>query len=141
MTNIVTGDLVAWTEAVFHGESFSRWGNRPGTYHGDRRVEGVVVSSRYGERTTAHWLTVLVTASSGVEPIAPGTKVRRKASTVYCGLTYHATGPDHARQEAVKRKQKMRAAERTSDPTRATILREQAGCPNEGTGSVWRMQQ
>jgi hypothetical protein len=127
MTSIVTGDQVAWTEAVFHGGSFSRWGNRPGTYDGDRRVEGVVVSSRYGERTTAHWLTVLVTGSSGVEPIPAGTKVRRKAATIYGGLTDHAESPDHAREETVKRTQKMRAAERTSDPTRAAILREQAG--------------
>jgi hypothetical protein len=141
MTSIVTGDQVAWTEAVFHGGSFSRWGNRPGTYDGDRRVEGVVVSSGYGQRTTAHWLTVLVTASSGVEPILPGTRVRRKAATVYGGLTYHEEGPDHALQEAVKREQKRRAAERTSDPTRVAILREQAGCSNEGTGSDWRMQQ
>jgi hypothetical protein len=126
MANIVAGDKVAWTEAVFHGGSFSPWGNRPGTYDGDRGVEGVVVSSSYGQRTTAHWLTVLVTASSGVEPVPSGTKVRRKAATVYGGLTYHAEGPDHARQEAVKRKQKRRAAERTSDPTRASILREQA---------------
>jgi hypothetical protein len=136
MVNIVTGDKVAWTEAVFHGGSFSRWGNRPGTYYGDRRVEGVVVSSAYGRRTTAHWLTVLVTASSGVEPIPPGAKVRRKAATVYGGLTYHAEGPDHAMQEAVKREQKRRAAERTSDPTRAAILREQAGCEETGGSQV-----
>jgi len=127
MANIVNGDTVIWTEGVFHGGSFSRWGNRPGKYLGDREVEGVIVSSRYGDATTAHWLTVLVSASSGVEPIAPGTKLRRKAATVYGGLTHHEDGAEHVEQEAVKRAQKMRAAERTGNPIRASNLRDQAG--------------
>jgi hypothetical protein len=111
MANLVTTDKVTWTEGVFHGGSFSRWGNRPGKYVGDRTVTGTICRSGYGRETTSHWLTILVESSSGVEPAEVGRKLRRKAATVYGGLKHAEDGADHAGQEAVKREQKMLAAQ------------------------------
>jgi hypothetical protein len=126
MSNIVQGDTATWTEAVFHGGSFSPWANKGGRYVGQRTITGTVRRSAYGAATTAHWLTIEVTASEGTEAPAVGTVIRRKARTVYAGLCSHRDGDQHQQQADVKRAQKLTAAATTGDPIRAVILRDQA---------------
>lgn len=120
MANLVRGDLVTWTEGVFEGSFCSP------KYVGDRTVAGVIEKSCYGSETTAHWLTIRVESSEGVQPVAVGKALRRKAGTVYKGLIETMPGVDHAAGLAEKRGQKLAAAERTDDPIRREILREQA---------------
>ena len=123
--NICQGDYVEWTEPVFHGGSFSRWGRRPVKYVGDRTISGTVLKSSYGSATTCHWLTILVESAEGIEPPKIGAKIRRKAKNVYKN-GYSVDGDNHKEAAEEKRHQKLWASLNCDDPIRSQILKEQS---------------
>jgi hypothetical protein len=82
--DVVTGDQIEFTEAVFGG-SF-----RKPRYLGERIVQAEVVRDSYGAAKQQHTFTLRVLASSGVEPLTPGATTTRKGRNVYRNGTRRA---------------------------------------------------
>lgn len=75
--DVVTGDTIRFTEAVFSG-SF-----RNPKCLGERTITAKVVNDSYGEFKQQHTFTLVVIESTGVEALKEGTKTTRKGRNVY----------------------------------------------------------
>lgn len=115
--DVVVSDVIRFTEAVFGGSY------RSPRYLGDRVIEALVVRDSYGAGKQQHTFTLSVLASSGIDPIAPGTVTRRKGRNVYKNGTSRKPWIDetaraaiqaekHARGDAARAERDRRIAER-----------------------------
>lgn len=74
--SIVRGDTITYRESVWSGS----W-SRP-VHAGDRWITAEVLRESYG-RTGQHTFTLRVLNSTGVEPLSPGSIIRRKGRNLY----------------------------------------------------------
>jgi hypothetical protein len=93
--DVVAGDTIRFSEGVFGG-SFRR-----SQFLGERLVEARVIRESYGADRQQHTFTLGVLASSGVEPLAAGTTIRRKGRNVYRNGTWRQPWPDEAARRLV----------------------------------------
>lgn len=71
------GDVILFTEGVFAGSIMRpRW-------VGQRTIVATVIHDSYGVQKGQHTFTLLVIASEGFRPLAPGVRTTRKARNVY----------------------------------------------------------
>ena len=75
--DVVTGDIIQFTEGVFAG-SF----RRP-KYIGERTIKAFVLNESYGSAKGQHTFTLRVISSDGLEPVQVGSFVRRKGRNIY----------------------------------------------------------
>jgi hypothetical protein len=80
--DVVAGDVIKFTEAVFGG-SF-----RKPKYLGDRTIIAKVVKDSYGSAKQQHTFTIEVLSSSGEQPLEVGTITTRKGRNVYRNGTW-----------------------------------------------------
>jgi hypothetical protein len=92
--DVVVGDIIQFTEAVFGGSY-----RRP-AFLGDRTIEAQVIADSYGAGRQQHTFTILVVASGGTDPLAPGAKTTRKARNVYRNGTRRAAWADETARRA-----------------------------------------
>lgn len=82
--DVVAGDTIQWTEAVFDGAAVrGRFGRARARFLGERTVTADVLRDSYGADRQQHTFTLRVLACEGVQPIAPGTQTTRKGRTIY----------------------------------------------------------
>lgn len=101
--DVVVGDTIRFTEAVFDGDAFGR--ARPGKRAkpiGNRTIIAKVIADSYGESKQQHTFTldVIQCDSDGVSGAFLG-KVRRKGRNVYRNGTVRLPWPDEAKRKAV----------------------------------------
>lgn len=82
--DVVAGDIIEFTEAVFAGTF------RKPRYVGERTVQAEVLRDSYGAGKQQHTFTLKVLASAGAEPLAAGTVTTRKGRNVYRNGTRRA---------------------------------------------------
>jgi len=75
--DVVRGDVVRFTEAVFSG-SF-----RSPKYAGNRTIVAEILRESYGAGKQQHTFTFRVVESSGVQPLVAGVETRRKGRNLY----------------------------------------------------------
>lgn len=75
--DVCRGDVILFTEAVFGGS------HRRPKYLGERRIVARVIGDSYGAVRQQHTFTLEVLASEGTEPLAAGTRTRRKGRNIY----------------------------------------------------------
>jgi len=75
--DVVVGDQIEFIEGVFVGSY-----KRP-RHVGDRTIIANVVKDSYGSDRQQHTFTLVVIESSGHDPVAQGSKIRRKGRNVY----------------------------------------------------------
>ena len=75
--DVVVGDHVTYDEAVFTGSY------RKPKFAGLRSISAIVVKDSYGAGKQQHTFTLLITGSTGIDPLKVGEKVQRKARNVY----------------------------------------------------------
>ncbi len=92
--DVVTGDTIRFSEAVFGGSY------RNPVFLGERTIEAEVIRDSYGSDRQQHTFTLRVLASTGVEPIAAGTAVRRKGRNVYRSGTARISWADETARHA-----------------------------------------
>ena len=95
----VVGDRVRFDEAVFGGS------HRRPTFQGVRTIEAEIVADNYGAEKQQHTFSMVVLTCSGVSPIEPGKRIRRKGRNVYRRSTWRALWADEsAREQAAREK-------------------------------------
>ena len=92
--DVCVGDVVRFTEAVFDG-SF----RRP-RHVGDRTLTARVVSDSYGSDRQQHTFTLEVLGCEGTQPVAVGSRVRRKGRNVYRNGTWRAAWDNESERGA-----------------------------------------
>ena len=92
--DVVAGDVIEFTEAVFAG-SF-----RKPRYVGERTIQAEVLRDSYGAAKQQHTFTLKVLASAGAEPLSAGTITTRKGRNVYRNGTRRAPWPVEADRRA-----------------------------------------
>lgn len=77
--DVVTGDVIRFSEAVFGGS------HRSPKYLGDRTISARVVKDSYGADKQQHTFSLVILASEGVQgdKYPPGSKTTRKGRNVY----------------------------------------------------------
>lgn len=75
--DVVTGDTIKFTEAVFGGS------HRKPKFLGERTIEADVLRDSYGAGKQQHTFSLRVLASTGLDPLTVGSETRRKARNVY----------------------------------------------------------
>jgi hypothetical protein len=97
--DVVAGDTVRFTEAVFGGPF-----RRP-RFLGERTITALVVAETYGQDRGQHTFTLTVVAAEGTDPPAPGSTIRRKGRNLYRrGVTRAAWADEDARRVAASEK-------------------------------------
>lgn len=91
--DVCQGDIILFTEGVFGG-SF----RRP-SHLGDRRITAKVIKDSYGVDKQQHTFSLEVISSDGDDPIATGTKTRRKGRNVYRNGTMRQVWADESQRE------------------------------------------
>lgn len=92
--DIVTGDHIKFTEAVFGGSYKSP------KYSGDRTIEAIVTKDSYGQDKQQHTFTMVVVSSAGEEALKPGDTIRRKGRNVYKNGTERLLWKDETQRNA-----------------------------------------
>ena len=106
--DVVTGDTIFWTEAVFGGNY------RKPKYLGERRVIAQVVADSYGAAKQQHTFSVEVLWSDGEQPLKVGTRTRRKGRNIYREWTMRRVWDDEsARRSAADEKHRRGSVART----------------------------
>ncbi len=113
--DVVTGDTITWTEAVFGGSV------RKPRFLGERTITARVVKDSYGADKQQHTFSVEVIASVGYDALKPGTKTTRKGRNIYRNGTTRLPWPDEAARHAVANEKHARGdmARRARDERRA----------------------
>lgn len=93
--DVCVGDIIRFSEAVFAG-SF----RRP-QHVGDRVLIARVTADSYGSNKQQHTFTLEILACEGAEPIAAGTRLRRKGRNVYRNGTLRRAWDDERERAAV----------------------------------------
>ena len=75
--DIVTGDCIRWTEAVFIGSHC-----RP-KFADERTIKAEVVVDSYGAAKQQHTFSLLVVRAEGTSAPEPGSRIRRKGRNIY----------------------------------------------------------
>jgi len=75
--DVVTGDMICWTETVFEG-SYRR--AKP---VGERKITAIVKRDSYGAAKQQHTFTLEVVECSGRAPIEVGARIWRKGRVIY----------------------------------------------------------
>ena len=75
--DIVVGDTIRFSEAVFSGQHYNP------KYEGNREVIAEVLKISAGDIQSENTISLRVVSSSGEQPIAEGTKTRRKRKNVF----------------------------------------------------------
>jgi len=75
--DVVTGDTIKFTEAVFAG-SF-----RKPIYLGDRVIEAEIIRDSYGAEKQQHTFTIRILRSTGTDAVPVGTVTTRKGRNIY----------------------------------------------------------
>lgn len=117
--DVVTGDTIKFSEAVFGG-SF----RRP-SYLGDREIVAIVVKDSYGASKQQHTFSMVVKKSSGEQPLKKGQKIRRKGRNVYKNGTLRLAWKNEADRSDVADEKHNRgdAARSVRDSRRASSER------------------
>ena len=75
--DVVTGDRIRWTEAVFTGS------HRRPKFAGERTIEAEVVADSYGAAKQQHTFSLMVVRAKGTSAPEPGSRIRRKGRNIY----------------------------------------------------------
>ena len=75
--DVVTGDCIRWTEAVFTGS------HRRPKFAGERTIEAEVVADSYGHAKQQHTFSLMVVRAEGTSVPEPGSRIRRKGRNIY----------------------------------------------------------
>lgn len=118
--DVVTGDTIRFTEAVFSGSH-----HKP-TYVGDREVVADVTKDSYGRDKQQHTFTLLVRESTGVQPLSAGTRTTRKGRNIYRNGTQRLLWHDEDDRKEVARGKHHRGD--IARAARATRIEERHGC-------------
>lgn len=112
--DVVTGDVICFSEAVFRGSY------RKPKYLGDRTIIAEVLKDSYGAGKQQHTFTINVIKSRGYEPLKTGVKTRRKGRNVYRQGTQRLPWRDEAKREEIAGEKHERgdAARRERDKRR-----------------------
>lgn len=86
--DVVTGDQIRFTEAVFEGS------HRNPKKRGQRTIEAQVLRDSYGAAKQQHTFTLRVLASEGYQPLETGAVVHRKGRNVYRNGVKRTHWPD-----------------------------------------------
>ena len=100
--DVVTGDEILFTEAVFGGSY------RKPKFLGERRVAARVVNDSYGVDRQQHTFTLEILASDGYSPLAAGAKTTRKGRNVYRNGTTRRLWADEAARETARNEKHRR---------------------------------
>lgn len=76
-TDIVTGDTIRFTERVYAGAF------RDAMLLGEREITALVLGESYGAKAQQHTFKLQILASSGLDPLKPGTVTTRKGRNLY----------------------------------------------------------
>jgi len=105
--DVVTGDQIEFTEAVFGGS------HRRPKFMGDRTVRALVVKDSYGADKQQHTFSLEIIDSEGRDALTPGQKTRRKGRNVYRNGTMRKAWTNEAlRGEAADEKHRRGDANR-----------------------------
>ena len=88
--DVVTGDCIRWTEAVFTGS------HRRPKFVGERTIEAEVVADSYGAAKQQHTFSLLVVRAEGTSAPEPGSRIRRKGRNIYRNSCYRAVWENEA---------------------------------------------
>ena len=88
--DVVTGDCIRWTEAVFTGS------HRRPNFAGERTIEAEVVADSYGTAKQQHTFSLLVVRAEGISAPEPGSRIRRKGRNIYRNGCYRAEWENEA---------------------------------------------
>lgn len=97
--DVVTGDVILFTEAVFSGGSFGRFRRAP-KFLGERRIAARVVRDSYGAAKQQHTFTIEIIASDGEQPLKGGEVTTRKGRNVYRNGTRRLPWADEKHRSA-----------------------------------------
>jgi hypothetical protein len=76
-SDVVKGDVVLFSEAVFSGDY------RDAKYEGERQILGLIENESYGSLKGQHSFTIYVLDSEGIQPIDSGELIRRMGRNLY----------------------------------------------------------
>lgn len=93
--DVVPGDVIRFTEAVFGG---TPWKPR---YLGEREIIARVLRDSYGRDRGQHTFTLEVVSSTGTEALAAGTVTQRKGRNVYRNGTERRRWDDEAARDRI----------------------------------------
>lgn len=93
--DVVTGDEIEFTEAVFGGSY------RKPKFLGERTIRAVVTADSYGEAKQQHTFSLEITGSDGHDALKPGAKTRRKGRNIYRNGTRRRPWADESKRNAV----------------------------------------
>ena len=112
--DVVVGDAIRFSESVFFGSY------RKPQFVGDRFVEAVVTADSYGAARQQHTFTLAILASTGIEPLAAGTRTTRKGRNIYRNGCHRSPWADEStrRIEATKKHERGDAARAVRDARR-----------------------
>ena len=88
--DVVTGDCIRWTEAVFT-ESHCR-----PKFGGERTIEAEVVADRYGAAKQQHTFSLLVVRAEVTSAPELGSRIRRKGRNIYRNGCYRVAWKNEA---------------------------------------------
>lgn len=105
MNDIVVGDEIEWSEAVWD-TFYSSWrrGRSGNTPNGQRSIRATVVRESYGPRTGQHTFSLRVVASSGYRAPGAGETILRKGRNLYGNLVDQVRADDPDRQGRAEEK-------------------------------------
>jgi len=104
--DIVRGDVVRWTEAVWPPDSWSS--RKPPRPIGTRTVVARVANESYGQKNQQHTFTLIVVASDGCEPLTPGQRIMRKGRNLYRGVVERLLWADEQQRQVVAQEKHQR---------------------------------
>jgi hypothetical protein len=105
--DVVVGDVITFTEAVWPAYSPRRRSPRP---LGERTITARVLGDSYGDLKQQHTFTLEVVDASGFAAPAPGTHLLRKGRNIYRNGVTRERWTDEAAREAVKAEKHARGA-------------------------------
>ena len=88
--DVVTGDRIRWTEAVFTGS------HRRPKFAGERTIEAEVVADSYGAAKQQHTFSLFVIRAEGTSAPEPGSRIYRKGRNIYRNGCYRAAWKNEA---------------------------------------------
>ena len=104
--DIVSGDVIRWTEAVWPPDSWSL--GKKARPIGTRTVVARVASESYGQKTQQHTFTLIVVASDGCEPLTPGQRIMRKGRNLYREVPQRLLWDDEQQRQLVAQEKHQR---------------------------------
>ena len=108
--DVVTGDEIQFTEAVFGGSY------RKPRFLGERTISTRVIKDSYGQDKQQHTFTIEIIHSEGECPLEPGTKTRRKGRNIYRHGTRRAAWTNETARHGAQKEKHLRGDAARDEP-------------------------